>query len=190
MDFVTLPRWVVYCQAILLGLVATTCFIGGIFVGSFGKPDAANESRTELRVSGTIKFRANDAWHADAGAVVLILPVSPQEVARQNPSTLTPQFFEPLENPAIASVRAAGGDVVRANLEGKFELFVRAGKYELVVISNGKSDERQQQLSREQVASLSQFFLPVENLIGKRRFDWRSVSLSTTDIEVGEIKFE
>ena len=174
----------------LLGLVATTCFIAGIFVGSFGKADSTNESPSDLRITGTVNFRVNDSWHADAGAIVLILPESPRGVARQDPATLTPQLFKPLENPAIESVRGAGGDVVRANLEGNFELFAQADKYALVVISNDKSDDQQQQLSREQVALLSQYFLPVENLIGMQHYHWQTVQLVDENVDAGKIQFE
>ena len=125
----------------------------------------------------------------DAGAVVLLLPDSPTDSDRQDPSTITPQDFQPLENPTIDSIRQAGGQVVRSNSDGAFELFVTPGKYSLVLISNARSSENAQQLNREQVVTLSQFFLPVENLIVRQEYYWQTIDVSVKDVDVGEIEF-
>ena len=144
---------------------------------------------SDFRVSGRVNAFRNNAWHPDAGAVVLFLPESPEQSSREDPATITPQNFQPLENPTIDAVRLAGGHIVRSNSDGDFELFVEPGKYHLITVSNAKASDRQQKLQREQVATLSQFFLPVENLIERQDYVWKKVDVSIKDIDVGIIEF-
>ena len=188
-DRVTLSRWVIYCQAILLLLVATSCFTAGMFVGSFSTPPSTKDQQTDFRVSGTISYVARDTSLPDSGAVVLMLPESPKISGRQDPSTITPQNFQPLENPTIDTIRNVGGQVVRANIDGKFEFFSPPGKYQLLVVSNAKADVQRQSLSREQVAFLSQYFLPVESLIVNQDFFWKKINVTIKDVSVDNIEF-
>lgn len=125
----------------------------------------------------------------DAGAVVVLLPKSPADIVRQSPEIIRPESFEPLENPTLDFIRSQGGSVIRANIDGKFELFAKPGIYNLLVISKAKTDRDDQKLSREQVAALSQYFLPVEKLVQRNQYFWKELSIADSPIVLSDIEF-
>jgi len=183
-DTVLLPRWVVYFQAALLGIVAATFFIFGMMVGTLNNDNGnAVTSGTDVRVFGTVANELDGRQTPDAGAVVVLLPDQPPNISRQDPTTIRPDSFQPLENPTIDSIRAAGGSVVRSNIDGKFEVFARPGSYNLLIISKSGS-ESPQKLTKQQVASISQYFLPVEKLIQNQNFYWQPIRVGETDVEI------
>ncbi len=189
-DKILIPRWVVYFQAALLGISAVTFFIFGLMVGTLNPTTPRPASATEQNVSGMVSVVMRGNRVADAGAVILLLPVNPIAVTRQSPDTIRPDRFEPLENPTIDYIHSQGGAVVRANADGRFELFAKPNKYFLVVISNSIAAESDQKLSRQQVAGLSQYFLPVENLIRAQAFYWEEIDLASNPVLRNEIVFE
>jgi hypothetical protein len=182
-NFVQIPRWVIYFQAALLGVVATTFFIFGMMVGSVSNSNANQNSDQEYRVNGRVVLSEN---LAEPGAVILLLPDPPSAISRQNPSTITPTNFEPLENPTIDWIGKQGGTVVRSNINGEFEIYARGGNYVLLVISTNKSPQSHQ-LTKKQIAALSQYFLPVEKLISKNMFWWQTIQLDS-DFDLGPIR--
>lgn len=182
-DTILLPRWVVYFQAALLGIVAATFFIFGMMVTSLTSNSDDPFDGGEVRVFGTVAKTDEGQQVPDTGAVVLLLPDSPVSISRQDPTTIRPDSFEPLENPTIDAIRAQGGSVVRSNIDGKFELFARPGVYNLLIISKTTGNTRQK-LSKEQVATISQYFLPVEKLIQDQQFYWQPIRVKDIAIEI------
>ena len=183
-DAISLPRWVVYFQAALLGIVAATFFIFGVMVGTLTNNGGNTvDSDSDVRVFGTVAKMRDGQQAPDAGAVILLLPDQPLNISRQDPTTVRPDSFEPLENPTIDSIRAQGGSVVRSNIDGKFEVFARAGNYNLLIISKTSSESRQK-LSKEQVASISQYFIPVEKLIQNQHYYWQPIRVGESDVEI------
>ena len=186
---ILLPRWVVYFQATLLGITAVTCFIFGLMVGSMTGDSAVDRNiDMEFLVTGTVQRAFDEGRQPNAGAVVLLLPDPPAEIVRQDPTTIRPDSFEPLENPTINWVQSQGGSVVRANIDGKFELFARPGVYNLLVISKTRN-EPDKKLTKKQVAAISQYFIPVEKLIDGQDFYWRPIAVKDQSMAVDEIVF-
>lgn len=188
---VQVPRWIVYFQAALLGLVATTFFIFGIMVGSLtSKPGPTIDSRQDIRVTGSVYIMRQGERVPDAGSVVFLLPETPAEISRQHPETVRPDSFEPLENPTIDWIRHIGGAVIRTNVNGKFEVYGRPGKYNLLVISKVARRSESTKLPKPLVAIISQYFLPVEKLIEDRQYHWQSLILEQESIELNEMIFK
>ena len=159
-----------------------------MMVGSLN-PTTVEKSGDEQSVAGLVAFKRKSAVVPESGAVVLLLPQIPKVISRQSPDTIRPQSFEPLENPTIDYVRSQGGSVVRTNADGRFEIFARPGSYFLIVISKNVAAEEDQKLSREQVAGLSQYFIPVEGLIRKQRFYWELVEVGDSPVRRDDIQF-
>ena len=187
---ILLPRWVVYLQATLLGTCAITFFIFGMMAGSFTHAPIQNESGSEQSISGFVAWIRSGVALPDAGAVVMLLPQTPADIARQSPETIRPENFEPLENPTIEFVRSQGGSIVRTNIDGKFQVYAKPGDYRLLVISKAKTDRTDQKLSRQQVASLSQYFLPVEKLVQGNQYHWQNIQVESSPITLSDIEFD
>ena len=183
---ITLPRWVVYFQGGLLGVVATTFFIFGMMVGSLTGPSAVKVQ--SCRVTGQVTAERGGSSIPDSGSVVVLLPVEVQNVQRIPPADLHPAAFKPLNNPAIEKIHEMGGAIVRANESGEFEFYVDAPKsFDLLVISTMKGRD---DLSKAEMAGIGKFFLPVEDLLGDNKFVWKRVSTSGTQTNLGRINFQ
>ena len=185
---ILIPRWIVYLQAALLGTCAVTFFIFGVMVGTLNNPKVEVVSTSEFSVSGIASYSKSGVSLPDAGAVVMLLPETPAEVSRQSPDTVRPENFEPLENPVIDFVAQQGGTIVRTNSAGKFEIFAKSGSYFLLLISNSISERSSDKMSREQVAALSQYFLPVENLIRDNAYSWTKIQVNDEPMLLGDVK--
>ncbi len=189
-EAIAVPRWVVYVQAALLGIVATTFFVFGLAVGTstgtFARPELAN---TSVSVSGTVLFRHNGNEEVDTGAVVLLLPVDGRPNPRPEPDTLIPDQFVPLDNPAIDTIREMGGAVVRVNRAGQFQTRLRAGRsYWLLVLSRNVPSVPAA-IDKQLRADLGSYFFPVETLLGGNAFHWQKIRLAGDDYRIATIVF-
>lgn len=186
-DRISLPRWIVYFQGALLGVVAATFFIFGMMVGGAYSTGGANSEKiTDCRVSGEVWFQTQ----ADEGAVVLLLPVDRQPAERVDPRALNPSRFEPLENPAISLIHELGGAVTRIDDRGKFEVLVDSpGAYHVVAISNNSSPNERQPLRKDQKATLGTYFRPIENLIDEQAYSFSRVQVDGDSKQLPVIRF-
>lgn len=170
-ETIPVPRWVVYVQASLLGIIATSFFVFGLAVGSntpgSGRGPAPD---SDVRISGTVLFERNGIEEVDESAVVMLLPVSARPDPRPDPQTLVPARFVPLDNSSIEIIRDLGGAVVRVNRSGRFQATVRGGRsYWLLIVSRNQS-AGPQTIDKQMRADLGGFFFPVENLLQDRAF--------------------
>ena len=189
-DAIWVPRWIVYCQAALLGVVASTFFLFGMMIGNVtSSPAAVTSENFECELSGSVLVRKDGSTTADEGAVVMVLPVDAQPNPRPDPETLRPDDFEPLENPSIKAIESFGGRVVRIGREGRFQLPLAApGAYYVLVISKSKRREIRE-LTKQQVADVGQFFFPVEDLVERKDFRWTRVNLRSESHQLKTITF-
>lgn len=136
-------------------------------------------------------FRQAGREFPDAGSVVFLLPDPPREIERQDPESVRPHNFEPLENPAIDWITGVGGSVVRINAEGRFEVFAAPGNYSLLIISKAKQQSDETVMSKEQVAAISQYFLPVEKLVQKQAWFWKNFEvIGDEEVAIEPVLFE
>ena len=183
---VLLPRWVVYFQASLLAVAAGTFFVFGMMVGSL--TSSSKPGNIEVGVSGRVLAVSEGQQIADEGAVILLLPANEKPDPRPDGSLLSPADFRPLNNSAIDIIRNMGGQVGRANRRGEFELLAEGPReFYLLIISKNTSASRETVVKRI-AAQMGRYFLPYQDVIGDRDFQWREIKL-TSKQDLGDIKF-
>ena len=178
LNSILIPRWVIYFQAGLIGVVAATFFIFGMMVGSFtSSPESNVVAENQFRIGGSIFV--DDV--IDEGAVVIALPAKSKPDPRPDTKLLHPDSFEPVNNDSIALIRELGGDVVRANRDGQFEVVVEGpAEYFLLVISKRKRRRSGVDLEKQQMAEVGRFFLPFQPLVEGKQFVWRKIKVTSS----------
>ncbi len=120
----------------------------------------------------------------------MLLPQSVDVPQRQNAELVNPKTFQPLDNPAIDMIHRLGGAVVRADGHGRFEIIVDSpAQFNLLVISKHQAKIGFEELDKAQMAGMSTYFIPVEQLLGDRAFVWRAVSTDGDRLELSSIHF-
>lgn len=183
---ITLSRRIVYFQAALLGVIATTFFVFGMMVGSLTSKNELDAKIVDCEISGKVVYTSDGRRLADQGAVVMILPLGKTPERRLNPGSIHPESFDPTENEVIASVVELGGAVVRTNANGEFNVDVDSpGKYSIVVVSKQSTDRGG--LEKKQMAALSTYFMPVEEVRAGKAIYVTSIRVDSTQKKLGEI---
>ena len=197
-DHIWVSRKLIYGQAALLGISSATFFMLGMMVGNLtsspksgdGSAAVAAAYADDCRISGAVAIKDNGLEMADTGAVVVLLPRRVTPDKKEAPGLIMPKTFVALDNPTIGAIHDAGGAVVRADADGKFNLLVDQGlDFRLLVISKGQLSSGRQ-LSEQQSAMLEKWFAPAEKLIRDNDFLWREVSSSDDEVDLGYLTFE
>jgi len=191
---ITLPRWVVYFQAALLGLIATTFFVFGLMVGSLTSGTEAETGATfDVQVTGAVVWDHGTGWVADEGAVLFLLPRTGKPLERAAGNSVAPDSFEPLNNPGVAIVNRLGGAVVRTDTTGKFDILIDGSEsgidYFVLVVSRNQIEKKPHSLTKQQLAAIGTYFVPVESVINDRAMYWSTLKASKEKIDLGTIKF-
>ena len=192
---VPIARWVVYCQAALLGLIAISFFMFGMMVGSFasGSGDQVN-ARFDCRVQGSVAYRDQGDLLADEGAVVFLLPCERKPEERSPGKLVSPESFKVLDNSAIDTIHELGGAVVRADENGQFDVLIDAAygdgvDYNLLIVSKNVRGVDTESMTKEQIASISTFFMPVEDVVEDRSYHWVKITADGERIDLPEYEF-
>ena len=190
-SFVHLPRWVIYAQAGLLVIVASTFFVFGMMTrqlaGAGGTPATAHYA---CQLTGTVHLRRGEASVPDEGAVVIVLPADQPPPTRPDAQALRPESFEPLDNPAIEAIEALGGRVVRINSAGSFDLSLTGPReYHVLIISRGATRPPADPIPKSQAVAIGRYFFPVEALLGRQQFYWGSVKLNRQSQAIPPLTF-
>ncbi len=187
---VPVPRWIIYFQGALLGVVAATFFVFGMMVGSMTQEGTVDAIRSECQVAGQVLYAGQSGDLADDGAVVLLLPRDRQPEKRFKGKSINPNSFEPLSNPAIDFIHASGGAVLRVDERGRFEAYVESpNTYIVLVISRHQVKPAGRALTRAEMAALGSYFSNVEELLGDRDYYWQTRSLDSSEFDLGTIRF-
>ncbi|MDB4372955.1 hypothetical protein N9007_01705 [bacterium] len=194
-ELIQLPRWVVYAQALLLVVTAGIFFMVGLLVGELASPSSADFNRTlDCRVYGSIAYREDGNLKADRGAVVLILPANRKPTGRSQGELVHPDSFQALDNEAIDRIHRLGGAVVRADENGQFEVTIDSNAvvgvpYQVLIVSKNGIQREGNNLTKDQFASLAEFFSPVEDLIEKKPFFWMAFNADGERVDMPEVEF-
>lgn len=191
---VSVPRWVVYFQAGLLGVVATTFFVFGLMVGNLTSGSTEVNASFDCRVVGSVAFRSRGDLRADEGAVVFLLPKDKQPDERSPGRLVNPETFKALDNSAIDRIHELGGAVVRADENGQFDVVVDASygngiEYYLLIVSKNRRGVETTPMTNEQVGAIGSFFIPVEDVVDDRSFYWEKVVAAEERLDLPEIEF-
>ena len=194
-QLISVPRWAVYCQAALLGLIATTFFIFGMMVGSLTSGKTGEVSQVfDCRVLGSVAYRNEGDLLADEGAVVFLLPKNKKPDERSQGSLVSPESFVALDNSAIDRIHELGGAVVRVDEFGNFDVLIDANygnglEYYLLIVSKTVRGVDTEPMTKEQVASIGTFFIPVEDVIQDRSYHWMTIRADSERIDLPEYEF-
>lgn len=199
-ELVSIPRWVIYFQAALLGIIASMFFVFGMMVGSLTSGDSLNGAQVvDCRVIGSVVYRDDGALMADEGAVILLLPKDRKPDVRSPGKLVSPATFKALDNVGIDRIHELGGAAVRADENGQFNVVIdsnlaRSLEYFLLVVSNNVEgvsigSGAETTLTKEQAAVIGTFFMPVEEVIDNRTFLWMKLNVDGKRIELPDIEF-
>lgn len=194
-DMIQIPRWVIYAQALLIVITAGIFFVLGVLVNGLNSPTSADFKRKlDCRVYGSVAYRADGNLKADRGAVVMILPANRKPSARSQGGLVHPNSFQALDNEAIDRIHRLGGSVVRADENGQFEVTIDSNAvvgipYSVLVVSKNGAQRDGAALTKDQFASLAEFFAPVEDVVEKRPFFWMELTADGERVDLPEVEF-
>lgn len=178
-DRISLPRYVLYGQGVLLIAIALTALTLGILIGRGTAPHIVEKSgaATPCFLTGTIEYTTRNGSHVpDAGAVVIVVPQDERPTDKASIEGLRPEDPQPVDDlPSLSRIRSIGGDYTRADDRGYFKLRVPdTGDYFLLVVSRQSHRSDNERLEPVHLAQLGRYFLPAPDLIGDHKYRWRA----------------
>jgi len=178
-DRISLPRYVLYGQGVLLIAVAMTALTLGILIGRGTAPRVVEKSGapTPCFLTGTVEYASRSGAHVpDAGAVVIVVPQDKRLADKAPIEGLRPEDPMPAADlPSLSRIRSIGGDYTRADDQGYFKLRVPdTGDYFLLVVSRQTQRKASERLEPVHLAQIGRYFLPAPDLIGDHKYRWRA----------------
>jgi hypothetical protein len=174
-DMISIPRYAIYLQGGLLAVVAFFAFIIGLLAGGTvlrGPPTAAVPQ--PCTISGSITYTSGPRQLPDEGAVVAVIPQSPERPDEKAPiEGLRPGDPTPgAEHRGIAILRQLGGGYARADSGGRFQIQVpRQGRYLVLVISRERAIRSANEIDTADILKLGPYFANAADLLGDRRYE-------------------
>lgn len=179
---VSLPRYVLYGQGIMLLAVAMFALTLGIMIGRGSAPTTVVKSGTPTPcyLTGKVFHKSSGGQSVpDAGAVVIVVPQDERPTDKAPIEGLRPD--DPLpdpDQPSLTRIKAIGGDYARTDEQGYFKLRVPdSGEYFLLVVSHRSARKASERLDPVHLAQMGRYFLPAPDLLGDRGYRWRSESI-------------
>lgn len=180
-DKVALPRYVLYGQGALLGVVAFVSLLLGILIGRGTTPTVQVAGPAKpCNLTGKVSYLSSSGNKVpDAGAVVIVLPKGERPAEKAPIEGLRPG--DPLpgdDQPSLSRIKGIGGDYTRANEQGEFKVRVPStGDYFVLVLAKGAARKQSDTLNRDDLAEMGRYFLPAPDLIGDRKYLWQTESI-------------
>ena len=193
---VAVPRTILYMQGALLGISALVFFTLGLIFGQAIQSDSGGTPQAQMPciVSGRVEYRDESGQRRhDGGAVVIIVPKGTRADPQAEPIGLRPEDELPDEdNEALWTIKDLGGAYGRTNEQGEFRLQVRnQSSYYILCISNHAYRDDHDQLTNQQRAQMGNYFLPVDDLIGRNQFNWQVANIASVEHrDLNDIVFE
>ncbi len=173
-DMIAVPRYAIYLQGGLLAVVAFFAFVIGLLAGGtvLRGPPAPTAPQACL-ISGSITYASGPRQLPDEGAVIAVIPQSPERPDEKAPiEGLRPGDPTPGgEHRGIAILRQLGGGYTRADSGGRFQIQVpRQGRYLVLVISREKAIRSLNDIDTADILQLEPYFANAADLLGDRRY--------------------
>lgn len=170
---VTVPRYVIFTQGLLLGAVGLVCLLVGVVLGWSISPTTSpiDPETMPCVVSGAIEYEdSQGARHPDIGAVILALPAAKQPESSISSDGLGPDDPQPKpDHPGLRILESIGGRIARANAAGRYELRVpRGGDFYIIAISRQarRSGEHQPKVT----TIIGKYIRPATKLLGDYQY--------------------
>jgi hypothetical protein len=171
-DVIVVPRYILYLQGGLIAGVALAAFAIGTMMGATLAPKSAPVEMAS-HITGSVTYASGPRRRADAGAVVVAIPVTPHRPTEKAPiAGLRPGDSSPdAENKGEAILRQMGGSYARADANGLFDLEVPSrGRYVLLIISHEKQSRSSNAAKPADISRLAPFFDNAAGLIGDHHY--------------------
>jgi len=171
---ISVPRYVLLTQGVLLGVVALAAFALGLATGGsfFSRP--ASTAGQGSQIHGTISYAAGARTLPDAGAVVIFLPQTKDPGRAITAAGLRPE--EPLPDAPLAGaeeLRNMGGAYTRADEEGRYEVqLAEAGTYYVLVLSSHRHREAGQDINTQDLVKIRRFVENASDLLADSRYQF------------------
>jgi len=171
---ISVPRYVLLTQGVLLGIVALAAFALGLMVGASFFSQSTTVSGQPCKVSGTISYASATGNLPDGGAVVLFLPQTKDPGRRISAQGLRPD--EPLPNAPLAAAaefRDMGGAYARADEQGQFEVqLAEQGVYYVLVLSSHARRQAGQDVNTQDLVKVNRFVENAADLLADSRYQF------------------
>ena len=175
-DRISVPRFVLYLQGGLLGLVGLFSFAIGLIAGSafLSTPAVGPVAAQPCVVSGAVTYTTGNRTLPDEGAVVVVVPQAEQLDERASVSGLRPT--DPTPPPmhrGVEILRTIGGAYARTDDKGRYELRLPdRGRYFVLVISRHAENPSIDQIKTDDLLKMGRYFDAPADLIGKQKYQW------------------
>lgn len=174
-DVIAVPRYVIYLQGGLLGVVALASFAIGLIAGgafSSGSGSTAGLPQASV-VSGTVSYVSGNRVFPDEGAVIILLPQNNQKPEeRAMVAGLRPGDPPPGElHRGLAVLRQLGAGYARADDKGHYSVQLPdRGRYLMLVISQARQLKSAADIQTQDILKIGPYFDNGADLIGKQRY--------------------
>jgi len=192
-DRVSVPRYLLYVQGALLGVVALGTFILGVF---FGGATAGPSQRTDTTGPGQLSGELTYVDRAgtrlpESDSVVIVLPRDAEPDQKIEVEGLGPRDeAPPPTHPALLALGSFGGVYVRSDAQGRYTAPVaETGNYHVLILSRHTLRPDGQLPENETIAELGKYLIGPLDLLGQHKYVWRSKRVgqrSTLDYDFGK----
>ena len=171
---VSVPRYVLLSQGVLLGFVALAAFTLGLLVGASFFSQPAIVAGQPCKVNGTISYASGTGNLPDAGAVVIFLPQTRDPGRRVSAQGLRPDEAVPDAPLAAAQeLRDMGGAYTRADEQGRYEVqLADRGTYYVLVISSQAGRQAGEDVNRQDLVKINRFVENAADLLADSRYQF------------------
>jgi hypothetical protein len=180
-ELVAIPRYVLYLQGGLIGVVALVAFAIGMLAGGaiLTQPPAPLEAQACV-IRGSVTYASGPRQLPDEGAVIALLPQTGAKPDEKAPvAGLRPDDPTPGEtHRGIAILSSLGGGYTRADANGRFELEVPdRGRYLVLVVSSRSLLRSVEEIPTADIFKLGPYFDNAADLLGNHRYQLKEESI-------------
>jgi len=201
-DKVSIPRYMLYAQGALLGVIGLAAFVFGIFVGQGTRtgPTAAERDKP-IVLKGTITYQTATKPRPDDGAVVIILPADAKaERGQKIPLPyLAPEAPLPVpSSQPLMLLKELRGIYARADTNGDYRVELpKRGEYLVLYLShNGAArpdntllDADSKNRRKQDLANLGDIFEGGNDMVEQRGYVLRKEKFNTdTELDMAFLK--
>ncbi len=160
----SIPRWVLYVQAVLIAVVAGLAFGSGYWMGKGTQPpveETPPAKRDAVLIRGSAHYRNDRGLKTpDADAAIVIVPKDAIAEHKIDIKGLRPRDPAPTEkNPAIQAIELLDGAYARTDRIGKFSVVLRPGEYWVLALSRHAARPASQPPKPDDLDLLGRYFL-------------------------------
>jgi hypothetical protein len=183
---VSIPRWVLYAQGVLIAVVAAVGFGSGYWLGRAAQPQGEEAPPAEhdaVLIRGSVHYRNDRGLKTpDADAVIVIVPKDAIAEHKIDIKGLRPRDPAPTEkNPAIQAIELLDGAYARADRMGKFSVVLRPGSYWVLALSRHVARPASQPPKPDDLDLLGRYFLRGGDLLGTAKYELRLRQLAANE---------